>query len=69
MNLNQEIKHLLKQEGCNVVGFADLREFPVSSRKGFDFGIIMGEPYTAEGLKEYLEGNPDRLKNDSGATF
>ena len=69
MSLNQEIKQLLKQEGCNVVGFADLREFPVSSRKGFDFGIIMGEPYTAEGLKEYLEGNPDRLKNDSGATF
>jgi ferredoxin len=73
MNLNQEIIEILKQEGCNIVGFADLRKLPDSfdkARKGFDFGIVMGEAYSAEGLKQFLDsGNPDRFGNDSGDAY
>jgi len=69
MNLNKEIINLLKQEGCNIVGFADLLTIPEKQRKGFDFGIVMGATYTTEGLKEYLEGKSSKFGNDSGATF
>lgn len=69
MNLNQEIIRLLDKEGCKIVGFADLRILPEEPRRGSDFGIVMGEPYTAEGMKENLEGKPETFDYDSGATF
>jgi len=38
MNLNQEIIEQLNQEGCNIVGFADLRVLPEEPRKGLEVG-------------------------------
>ena len=72
MSLNQEITEVLKQEGCNIVGFADLRNLPDSydkARKGFDFGIVMGETYSADGLREFLDGKFEKFANSSGGTY
>ena len=69
LNLNQEITQLLENEGCKIFGFADLHILPMSVRQGFDTGIVMGVPYTAKGMKENLENNPNRFDNDSGETF
>ena len=69
MNLNQEITKLLNEKGCSIIGFADLRTLPKEPRRGGDYGIIMGEPYTAEGMKENLEGRPQLFERDSGATL
>lgn len=69
MTLNQELIQLLENEGCSIVGFADLRILPEEPRRGSDFGIVMGALYAAEGMRENLQGNPDRFGNDSGATF
>lgn len=69
MNLNQEIIKLLEKEGCQLFGFADLHILPSESRQGFNVGIIMGAPYTAEGMKENLEGNFERYMISSEATW
>ena len=67
MNLNEEIIRLLKNEGCKIVGFADLRALPEEPRKGGDFGIIIGEPYKVEEMAESLEGKPQRFEQGSEA--
>jgi len=54
MSLNQEIIGLLKQEGCNIVGFADLSVLPKEPRKGLPVGIIMATSYTPETVWEKL---------------
>jgi epoxyqueuosine reductase QueG len=69
MKLTEEISKLLKNEGCKIFGFADFRGLPAEPRRGADFGIIMGEPYTATGMMENLEGKPERFAADSEATF
>ena len=43
MTLNEEITWLLKNEGCKIVGFADLRNLPEEPRKCGDFGTIIGD--------------------------
>lgn len=69
MNLNQELTELLKNEGCNIVGFADLSSLPKDPRKALGCGIIMGTPYTAEGMRANLDGDIQKFCSDSGATF
>jgi len=69
MSLNQELTDLLTAEGCTILGFADLRILQEEPRKKLDTGIIVGFPYTAEGMKENLAGNPDKFWRDAGATF
>lgn len=69
MNLNQDMIRVLENEGCHIVGFADVRILPEESRKGCGCGIIMGAPYTAEGMRENLDGNSQRFADDSGSTF
>ena len=50
MNLNDEIIELLKQEGCNLVGFADLRCLTKESRRNFDYGIVIAMPFSKEAM-------------------
>ena len=48
MGLNKEITNLLKQAGCKIIGFADLRYLHEESRQNFDYGILMAlqnEPF------------------------
>jgi len=66
--MNQEIIELLKQEGCDIVGFADLRILPEEARKGLDVGIIMGATYSYESMKANLEGDSTLFASSSGET-
>ncbi|MCL2574523.1 MAG: hypothetical protein FWE34_08245 [Defluviitaleaceae bacterium] len=70
MNLNQEIVGLLKQEGCDIVGFANLRELPEEPRKGLGVGIIMATPYAPQAVWDKLDdgqrqGIKDKWTNGS----
>lgn len=69
MSINQNMVRLLEAEGCKIFGFADLRILPEEARKGSDFGIIMGEPYGGEGMRENLTGRPERFYENSEATL
>ena len=58
MDLNQELVELLNQEGCTIVGFADLRILPDDMRKGrksLHVGILMGTAYSAGNTSQLLE--------------
>ena len=67
--LNKELTNLLAQEGCKIFGFADLSILPNEPRKGLAVGIILGEPYTGEGMQANLDGDIRKFSNASGATF
>ena len=69
MNLNQELLSVLKQEGCDIVGFADLRILPEEPRKKLDTGIIIGVPYVPAGMEMKREDNPIRFADGGGGTF
>ncbi|MCL2765590.1 MAG: hypothetical protein FWD40_09980 [Treponema sp.] len=56
-NLNVEILQLMKQEGCNIVGFADLRSLPKETRQYFDYGIVMALTFSKEAMHELKNGN------------
>jgi len=54
MSLNQEIIAALKKEGCNIVGFADIRELPAEHTKGLPSAIIMATTYAPKALWDKL---------------
>ena len=51
MSLNREIIILLKQEGCCIVGFADLRCLSNEIRQNFDYGILIALSYTKDAMQ------------------
>ena len=69
MDLNRELLDILKQEGCDIVGFADLRELPEEPRKKLDTGVIIGVPYVPAGMQMKRADNPVRFMNGGGETF
>jgi len=69
MSLNLEISQILEGAGCKIFGYANLRSLPAGMHQGLDFGIIMGVPYTPQGMIENLKGNHERLAIDSEATI
>lgn len=60
MKLNDEIVSLLKQAGCGIVGFADLRCLSNEARANFDYGILMALPFSKEALLENNNGLPQK---------
>jgi len=64
MNLNNEIIELLNKEGCNIVGFADLRILPNEARQSFDNGIVMALPFSREAMQENRSGLPQRYSDE-----
>jgi len=66
MSLNNEIRELLKQEGCNIVGFADIRSLPEEARRNFNYGIVMALPFTKEAIMENRNGLPKRYSDEHG---
>lgn len=73
MNLNDEITHLLKNEGCRIFGFADLTLLPPeyeNARRGASVAVVIGEPYgTKEAINEMLDGKSEKLGSTCGATY
>jgi len=64
MILNNEITELLKQEKCDIVGFADLHCLPIESRQGFDSGIVIALPFTKEAMRENNNNNLQRYYDE-----
>ncbi|MCL2003849.1 MAG: epoxyqueuosine reductase [Oscillospiraceae bacterium] len=64
MSLNAEIKGLLQQEGCNIVGFADLRRLPKEARQNFDTGILIALAYTKDAMRELKSGSMRRYHDE-----
>jgi len=60
MSLNDEITDLLKREGCNIVGFADLRCLSKEARQNFDYGIVIALSYSAEAMRDNKNGDARR---------
>jgi len=60
MRLNDELIALLKQEGCSIVGFADITCLPEEARLSFDRGILIALPFTREAMLENKNGLPRR---------
>ena len=60
MHLNGEIVALLKEEGCDIVGFADLRCLSKEARQNFDRGILIALSYTKEAMRDNKNGLPQR---------
>lgn len=54
--LNHEILSVLEKEKPFLAGFADLRNIDFYIRQGFDYGIILGLPYTKEAMTSNKEG-------------
>jgi len=69
MDLNRELLDILKQEGCDIVGFADLRELPEEPRKKLDTGVIIGVPYIPAGMQMKRGDSPVRFADGGGGTF
>lgn len=64
MSLNEEIVALLKKEGCNIVGFADLRRISKEARQNFDYGILIALSYTKEAMQDNKNGLPQRYYSE-----
>jgi epoxyqueuosine reductase QueG len=64
MGLSDEITELLKQEGCPLVGFADLRCLPEEATQGFPYGIPIALHFTKEAMIENLNGLPQRYEDE-----
>ena len=64
MSLNSEITALLKQENCNIVGFADLKCLSEESRQNFDCGIIIALPFTKETMINNMNGLPQKYNEE-----
>ena len=57
MSENEEILQLLKQEDCNISGFADLRSLPKDVRQYFDYGIVLALSYSKEAMCDLKNGD------------
>ena len=64
MSIVNNLTALLKQEGCNIFGFADLRCLPSETRHDFDYGIAIGVPYTKEAMEENKNRKPQRYYDE-----
>jgi len=67
MNLNREIIELLKQEGCDIIGFADLGSLPDEPRKGLGVGIIMATTYAPQAVWDKLNDTQKQVISDNWA--
>lgn len=56
MPLNNEIIALLKKEGCDIVGFADLRCLSKEARQNFDRGILIALSYSKDAMRDNKNG-------------
>jgi len=64
MSLNSEIIEMLKHEGCEIIGFADIRSLSDDARQGYDYGILMALSFTKEAMQENKNGFPQRYSDE-----
>lgn len=64
--MNEEVTKLLRENDCNIVGFADLRCVSKEVRQNFDRGILIALSYTKEAMQENKNGLPQRYHKEWG---
>lgn len=64
MSVSNDIRELLKREGCDIVGFADLRCLSCDARQNFDYGILIALSFTKEAMQENKNGSPQRYSDE-----
>lgn len=64
MNFNEDVTKLLRENSCNIVGFADLRCTSKEARQNFDRGILIALSYTKEAMQENKNGLPQRYHRE-----
>jgi len=64
MTLNNEITQLLKQEGCGIVGFADLRGLSKDVRQGYNNGILIALSYSKDAMREHKNGSMQKYYDE-----
>ena len=64
MPLNSAITALALQNGCPLVGFADLRCLPVASRCNLDYGIVFALPFSQEAIRENKNDRPQQYNDE-----
>jgi epoxyqueuosine reductase QueG len=57
-SLMDEIRALLRGQGCTIVGFADLKSLSKEARQNFDYGIVIGLSYTRKAMEDNKNGLP-----------
>lgn len=65
MDLNNAIIEQISAEGCQIFGFADLRALDKSATQGFPYAVIMGLNFSAEAMKENIQGAPQRYHQEN----
>ena len=60
MGITGEIRGFLQEQGCTIVGFANLCVLPIDVRRGHANGILLGLPYTTVAMAENRSGRPAR---------
>ncbi|MCL2364275.1 MAG: hypothetical protein FWC71_06385 [Defluviitaleaceae bacterium] len=68
MDLNHAFVKALQEEGCHIIGFADLRELPEECRNKLPVGIIMATTYAPEKLWDKLSEAQRKIINDDWAS-
>ena len=66
MFLNNEIIALMKQENCDIVGFADLRCLSNEARQNFDYGVLIALPFSKEAMQENKNDMPQKYYEEIG---
>ena len=65
MSLNDELLEVLKQEGCGVVGFADISVLPEEPRKNLETAVIMATFYAPEAVRKKMKNVPEVFANET----
>ena len=64
MNLSNELKNYLNEQGCNLIGFADLRCLPKETRQNFDYGIVIALSFTKEAMRDNKNNLPQKYHDE-----
>ena len=64
MSISLEVREFLKNSGCSLSGFADLRCLSEDARQNFDCGILIALPYSKEAMLDNKSGSAMRYYSE-----
>ncbi len=64
MDANREVQEFFKKRDIRILGFADLSPVPAMSRENYPRGIVFGIPYSAAGMMQNREGDPQKCYDE-----
>jgi len=66
MSISKELTEILNQQGCHIVGYADLRSLASESRENFNYAVVMGTTFSKEAMVENINNQPQRYYDEYG---